>query len=260
MNTIELGLTGNDPDLSIKIDGEDVFSMEEFKGDFIPADVRSFLFNEYMYAQEEKDDVFNGTMLVGTCGCDCHGCDDIIVKISTNSKTTKWIIMQDRNRKKKRLFSFNAKEYAKQISNLKDAYYSYSWESNEDNIRRKCTEFIRTYKSKDGFLIDGVKIAAIWDRACEKIINPLNNIMEIYYYSDWEPSGEGIGTPYHNWKVKFDGKTLESAMKALKRFATKNLIKNNDEVSLRPKPFRLLYTKDKEKMNELLKNKSMEIT
>ena len=37
------------------------------------------------------------------------------------------------------------------------------------------------------------------------------------YYSNWEPMGEDYGTPYHSWKIKFDGKTIDSAMKALNR-------------------------------------------
>jgi hypothetical protein len=58
--------------------------------------------------------------------------------------------------------------------------------------------------------------------------------------------GEGIGKPYKSWKIKFDRKTLESAMKALKMFAAENLVINNTEASLRPNPFQLFYTKDKE--------------
>lgn len=251
MNTIEFSLSGNVPDLMIKIDGIDVLSMNEFKGNFIPTAVPSFLFNEYMWSQSETDDVYNGTMLIATCSCGCQGCDDLIVKISSNTKTTKWTIIQDRDRKMKKAFSFSAKDYKEQIEKLTEKYFNYSWETKADKIRRLCTEYIRTFQSRDGYNIEGVKINPILDDD-KKITADLSNVIEIYYYSDWEPCDEGIVTPYHNWEIKFDGQTLESAMKALKKFAVKNLVKNNNEVSLRPKCFRLVYTKDKSKVEEIL--------
>ena len=252
LNSIDFGLSGDVPSLIVKIDGIDVLSMDEFKGDFIPTEAPTFLFNEYMWANSKEDNVFNGTMLIGMCSCGCHGCDDIVVKISTNSRTTKWVIMLDRNHKKKRAFFFSTEEYTYQINKLKDDYYSYSWETKEDKIRRICSEYIRTFKTKEGYNIEGLKIPAIWDDACENITGKICDTIEIYYYSDWEPMGKGYGRPYHNWKIKFDGKTLESAMKSLERFATKSLIKSDGEVSLRPTPFRLLYTKDKTVIEELL--------
>ena len=254
MNTIELSLSGNKPNLVTKIDNVDIFSMDEFKDGFIPVSVPTFLFNEYLWSESDSYDVYNGTLLIGTCSCGCDGCDDIIVKISTNTRTTKWIIMQDLNHKKKKKFTFNAKEYHLQIENLKENYYSYSWETNADRIRRLCTEYIRMFTTKEGYNIEGVKINPEWDFDEDIIVKDLTDTIEIYYYSDWKPMGEGIGRPYQNWKIKFDGKTLESAMKSLEKFSIKNLIKNTGTVTPRPYPFRLLYTKDTEQIKKIIDN------
>ena len=57
--------------------------------------------------------------------------------------------------------------------------------------------------------------------------------------------GEGYGRKYGEYKVRWDGKTVESALRNLKKFAEKELLKNPETVSLRPYPFTLLYTKEK---------------
>jgi hypothetical protein len=253
-NNITFDLLGNEPKLSVMIDGIDVLSMNEFKNDFIHAEAEAFLFSEYMWSGSDEYNAFNGEMLIGMCNCGSHGCDDVITKITTNTRTTKWIIMQDRNRKVKRVFSFKAKDYRTKIEELFEKYYSYSWETDVDRIRRLCTEHIRAFTTKDGHDIEGAKIAPVNDNKKNEF-NILSNTIEIYYYSDWVPIGEGIGTPYHSWKIKFDGKTLDSAMKALNKFIIKEkLIKNDKELIPRKKPFRLLYTKDKNMIERLLKN------
>jgi len=204
-----------------------------------------------MWSQSKTDDYYNGTLLVGMCNCGCQGCNDLIAKIKSNSKTTKWTIMMDRDHKKRKEFSFTFDEYKKSIEKLLESYYSYSWETDEDKIRRQCTEYIRTFSTKEGYSIEGAKIATL-DEKEENDSKKLSNIIEVYYYSGWEPVGEGYGTPYHSWKVKFDGKNNNSAIRALNRLIKKeNLIKNAVEVNPRPSPFRLLYTKDKDIINKL---------
>ena len=245
-NNIEFNLLGNAPHLSIEIDGVDVINMDEFKDDFTHVDAEAFIFNEYMWSESEEYDVYNGTMLIGMCSCGSHGCDDIIVKIATNSRTTKWVIIQYRNRKVRKSFSFNAKEYESKIEDLYKNYYSYSWETEEDRIRRLCSDYIKNYKTKDNFPIDGLKIKKIWADDLETVVCELNNEIEIYYYSDWEPMGQGMGRPYKSWKINFDGKTLESAMRALEIFAAETLVKNENYIPRRKEPFPLVYTKNKE--------------
>ena len=205
-----------------------------------------------MWADSEENNVFNGLMLIGMCTCECHGCDDVIVQISTNSRTTKWVIMQDRNRKVKKIFSFNAKEYKAKIEGLYERYYCYSWETYSNRIRHLCSDYIRTFSTKDGYPIEGLKINKIWDDDLETVICELDNEIEIYYYSNWEPMGEGMGRPNKSWIINFDGKTLESAMEALKKFTIQNLVKNDHYIPKRKEPFKLLYTKDKDKMEEIL--------
>ena len=191
-------------------------------------------------------------MLVGMCTCECHGCYDLIAKITTNSRTTKWIIMKEHNRKVRRTFSFNAKEYKKIIEGLFEQYYSYSWETGEDKIRRLCSEYIRTFTTKDGIPIEGVKIYKKLDNNLNKTLQELGDTIEIYYYSNWESMGEGIGRPYKNWSIHFDGKTLESAMKALENFSAKNLVKNDNYIAKRKELFKLPHTKEKEQTNKIL--------
>lgn len=236
-------LPGYEPSLMIKIDGIDVFSMEEFKGTFIPTDVLSFLFNEYMWTDSEENTVFNGIMLIGTCTCGCQGCDDLLVKITTTENITTWEIYPDRDENIKKTFVFKSDEYGNEIEQLKNNYYGYSWEDKKHKINRLCTEYIRTFKTKNGKNIEGVNIENVVEN--NKYTEKLKDVMELYFYDDWEPCGEGYVTPRRTWEIKWDGKTIENALNNLKIFAEKEFIKNNDEVNLRPSPFRLLYTKDK---------------
>jgi hypothetical protein len=228
----------------ISINNVDVFSIKEFKDKFLPTDIPSFLLNEYMWAESEDYTVFNGIMLIGICTCGCQGCDDLIVKITSNEKTTTWEIKPDRDDDIKICYVFDASEYKNQIEQLKNKYYSYSWENENHKIRRICTEYIRTFITKNGKTIEAVKIPYSVDEK-DNYTDKLSDIIEIYFYDDWEPMGDGYGTPYRSWKINWDGKTLESALNNLKIFAKKELIKNNNEVNPRPYPFRLLYTKDK---------------
>jgi len=87
MNKIELGLTGNEPLLTIKIDGLDYLSIEEINNDdYYQVSVPEFLLNEYMWTDSTDYNVYNGTMLIGICSCDCQGCDDLLVEISTKDE------------------------------------------------------------------------------------------------------------------------------------------------------------------------------
>ena len=77
--------------------------------------------------------------------------------------------MMDRERKKRKEFSFNTNEYKENIEKLLENYYSYSWETEEDKIRRLCTEYIRTFLTIDGYYIGGAKIDTV-DSKEEKIL------------------------------------------------------------------------------------------
>jgi len=250
MNTIELDLYGTEPLLSIKIDGISVFSMDGFKHEFLPVDVPAFLLNEYMWSDSADNTVFNGTMLIGVCTCGCQGCDDFVAEISSNEKTTNWKIMHDRLPDTMKSFTFDFEEYKKQIDKLMEKYYSYSWETKFDKFNRICTEYIRTFLTKEGKNIEGVKIRKKLDKN-KKLTKYFDKTLEVYYYADWAKSGEGYVHQYKDWKLEWDGKTLENALEVLERFSKSNLVKNHNKVNLRPQPFRIVYTKDEKQLREL---------
>jgi hypothetical protein len=245
MNKIELDLTGNIPLLTIKIDGLDHLSIEEIKDKYLQVSVPEFLFNEYMWTDSVEYNVYNGTMLVGVCSCDCQGCDDLLAEITTKDGITKWTIFQDRDHDKKKAFIFDANQYKTQIEKITSEYYSYSWETEQDKFRRLCNEFIRKYKTKDGFNIEGTNIKINYSDEDNTIFESYGDTIRIYYHDGWEPAHEGYARSTQDWNIKFDGKTLENALAELAKFAAENLVINPDEVSLRPEPFKLLYTKDK---------------
>jgi hypothetical protein len=247
MNSIEFDIVPDDgePSLIIFIDRINIFSLKEIKDTFIPTDAPSFLFNEYMWSESEENDVYNGIMLIGTCTCGCQGCDDLLVKISTNEYETKWTIIADRNGGIQKDYIFNATRYKDEIAKLNEKYYSYFWETSAQKIIRLCNEYIRTYKTKNGKNIDGVEFDYIYDDENDKYTDKLNNIMKIYYYDNWEPMGDGFGTPKRIMELQWNGKTLENALGNLRIFAEKELIKNPKQVPERGQQFRLLFTKDK---------------
>jgi len=154
MNKLKLNLGEEyDPTLNIYIDGINFFTISELRKDrYKPVDLRSFLFNEWEHRglkfldnprkRPRKNDVFNGIMVIGICGCGCEGCGDISVWINTNKKTTTWKTCGKE-------FIFDAIEYKNEIQKLTDNYYSYSWESEEHKINRICVEYIKNLKSKN---------------------------------------------------------------------------------------------------------------
>jgi hypothetical protein len=202
-----------------------------------------------MWSESDEYTVFNGIMLIGMCNCGCQGCNDLVVEISTNERTVEWKIIPY-SLDKMKLYIFDINEYKKQITKLTEKYYSYSWETEFHKINRVCTEFIRKFKTKDGFNIDGVRIKK------EEDINGdspsyYNKTMKIYYYANWEKVHEGYAHKCENIELEWDGKTIENALKVLGQFAHENLVENPNKVNSRPYPFHLVYTKDEEQLKEI---------
>ena len=237
MNTIELDILSphwveeleygrkyiDEPSLSIKIDGIDLFTMDEFKDNYEGATPSSFLYNEYRNYGSPYRSVFRGLRLIGVCGCRWEGCDDLVARVTSDEIITKWVIIPVNTDNKKIKYCFNAKEYKEQIEKLEKDYLSFSWEDNACKIRRLCDEYVKYYVTKDFKVIDGVSILSFLDKEDE-----LSDTMEVYYYGDFEKMGEGFGRPCRSMEIKWDGKTLESALFNLNNFARENLIKLNE--------------------------------
>ena len=244
-----------DPYIMFYIDNEDIF-LNELYNYYIPAGIPEFLFNEYDRLKNSEDyNVFNGILLIGTCGCGCFGCADLLVKITTDEIVTKWEIMTY-NRINDveyiiNTYIFDANEYKEQIDYLINRYYSYSWEDENHRIRRICNEFIRKYKTKNGINIEGVEIKNVVDENGKKT-NELGNVIEVYYYDKWKRIGKGYGyeLPYNSWKLEWNGKTIENAIEILNAFANNELILNENKINLRPYPFPLIYARFKRSFEE----------
>jgi hypothetical protein len=244
MNKVKFELLpdGYEPSWIIKVDDDNVFLMDEFKGKFVPSSVISFLYDKYY----EGDSVFNGKILIGTCTCRCGGCNDLDAKIITVEDTTTWEIYPARDINKKKIFVFDSNEYSNEIEQLEMKYYSYSWEDEKHKIIRLCNEYIRRFKTKEGKNIEEINIhSKLVNNNYTGKLSELGKIIELYYYDDWEPFREGYIRHYKDLRVGWDGKTIENALKSLKLYANKKLLKNNDEINLRPPYFRLTYTNDK---------------
>jgi hypothetical protein len=222
-----------EPDLVVCINGQDVIEMELFKGEHKHSDVASFLFNEWMWHESFDDSVFNGIRLIAVCFCGVQGCDDLIAKICTDDAVTSWMVYRDHNEKIRKDFVFDKKDYENQIEALSKQYFSYSWENREHRLTRLCTEFIRTYTTKDGIPIREVKV------------NRKNKILELLYDNGWIPAGPGYARNTEALEVRWDGRTTKDALTQIKKYAENNLVRNTEPVNLRKEAFSLLYIKDK---------------
>jgi hypothetical protein len=222
-----------EPDLVVYLNGEDVVTMEKFKGHNIHTNVPSFLFNEWMWLESFDDSVFDGTRLIGVCGCGHQGCEDLIAKITTDEAVTTWTVYNDLVEELTQDFVFDKNDYEKQINDLKKQYFSYVWENREHRLTRLCTEFIRAYTTMDDIPIEVVEI------------NKNDNILKLCYTNGFVPAGDGFARNTEVLEVKWDGKTTKDALRQLKKYANANLKKNTMAVNLRKEPFPLLWTRDK---------------
>jgi hypothetical protein len=217
--------------LSIIIDNTDIFTMEEFKDDYEGASPLSFLKDEYINYESPFRSVFRGLRLIGVCGgvygCRCEGCEDLIARVTTDENVTKWKIIPVDKENIRKNYSFNANEYRKQIEMLEKNYFSRLWEDNACRIRRLCNKYIECYVTKSFKVLDGVRILSFLDKEDE-----LSDNMTVYYYDDFEKMGSGYGRPFRGMDIKWDGKTLESAISNLRKFAETELIQlNKNEIN-----------------------------
>jgi len=215
-----------DAQISILIDGKNLFEEREFKERFVGLDPGSFLYEELYFGPKcNKEDRKNATQLLGICS-DCFfiGCDDLLVDISSDDAIVKWKVYPDGMENIVKEYMFDFTDYNDQMNYLQNKYNSYDWEDRNHKIRRLCNNYIKGFRSINGKEFDGVRILTCVNEHHDTT-DKLSDIMEVYYYDDWEPMGNGIGRPWRSIEIKWDGETIENALNSLKNYAEKHLIK-----------------------------------
>lgn len=228
------------PMFKIFIDGKDLFKFKKINDRYESVALSDFIFND---EYDPEDYCLNGCYLIGVCSaCGCEGCDDLFVNISTKKDITKWEILPDRLRHIKIIKYFDTNLYKDEIMKLRTYYLSFSWEDYNHKLERLCNDYIKNYQTKDGQSIFGVKFenAINETRETEEYYT---KIMEVYYYGEWEPMGNGRGRPYKSINIEWDGKTIENALEKLKTFAKNELLPIEDPSKIYKKEL-VLYIRD----------------
>jgi hypothetical protein len=238
MNTISIGIISPHWDqykdygmryvtggqLSILIDGNDLFRRSDFENLFTGIDPGTFLYDECAYQSkvEGNTERLDGFLLIGICN-DCFhiGCCDLYAVVSTEADIVRWTLDPDGLEGiEKTNYEFNKEDYIHAFKKLEEEYKSYKWEDKNSRIRRMCNEYIMNFKAANGKEFDGVRILNYHDS------DALSKKMEIYYFDDWEPMGEkAIGRPFRSIELEWDGETLDSALNNLKEYAEKHLVR-----------------------------------